>query len=105
MCMMQNQQQNSGPSHIETSNITKFCIGFVLGLLPNILFLLVNRNGTSLSTALLLALIGGLLFICVLIGTIVCLTSRNLRSYGYGLLAALLLAPIILAIGCRVIIP
>lgn len=80
-----------------------YFLGLGLGLLPA-LMLLVAVPVSNVSTALGIAVVAVLLYLAAIIASIVCLVSRPARSVGYGLLTAVLLAPVVVAIGCSVII-
>jgi hypothetical protein len=84
----------------------QFLIGLGLGLIPLFVALagvyIVTFVGGTYSGAGLLA--GGALYVAAVIAMIVCLSIRQVRFVGYGLLAAVLVAPVIFSIGCIVII-
>lgn len=74
-------------------------MGLGLGFIPLILFFIgFNPNLTVLLSVSLFLWLGEL------IAAIVCLFTRSVRWVGYGLLTALLVIPVVLAIGCAVII-
>jgi hypothetical protein len=77
-----------------------YVLGLVLGLLP-ILSLLITFNLPVFMTVLCIA---GIFYLMAILVMIACLANKKSRVAGYGLLTAVLISPIIVAIGCVVIL-
>ncbi len=82
----------------------QYLLGLGFGSIPLFLFLasgVIFRGGGNFSV---LFTLGVILYIVELIATIACLSTREVRPVGYGLLTAFLATPVIGGIGCLVII-
>jgi hypothetical protein len=69
--------------------VVSFILGIAVGLVPAIIFAIgtINSWGTA----------GCFLFVVVLVAMGICLSQRESRTFGYGLLAAAVISPIIVA--------
>ncbi len=93
--------------------IWQYLLGLVLGLIPLVVWLIFFGIGqasgglSSLSSvgALLSGLlVAGVLYLIELVVTISYLVGKQRRFAGYGLLTAFLTTPVIIAIGCSVVL-
>jgi hypothetical protein len=69
-----------------------FLLGVWVGLVPAIMFALGWQDSWGFS--------GCYLFIIVLLALAICLSQRASRPFGYGLLTAVVVSPVIVAISC-----
>lgn len=73
-----------------------YLIGLGIGLIPVALAIIIPVNATFLSIA-------GCTYGLVILVMIICLSGRELRSVGYGLLTMVLIGPVVAAVGCNIV--
>ena len=81
-----------GAAAVSGKRATSFLLGAGVGLVPAVLFAIGTINSWGI--------IGCFLFVLVLLMMAIFLSQRDARTFGYGLLAAVLISPIIVAISC-----
>jgi hypothetical protein len=100
------------PTMSSQQSSRQYYLGLGLGAIPllawgTILGLYLSQSGTTYGNVnmLIFGLYASLVaYAALLVATIVCLAIRRVRSVGYGLLTAFLATPVVVAIGCTVIL-